>query len=132
VHGLLEPLDTHPPEVERDPGLRVVGQQPARSHPQLEAPVGEEVQRGRVLGEDGGMPEIVVEDHAPHADRGGRVGSRHDGHGGGDLVAEVIGHDEDAVAQVLRPARLAQPLLARVAQTREGAEAERPHGVQSE
>ena len=91
------------------PGLVVVGAHPAGTEAHFEAAVAEHVERGRLLGQHEGVAVVVAEDQRPHAQRGGGRGHRGQGGHGGELVAEVVGHEQRAVAEVLGLAGLLGP-----------------------
>ena len=91
------------------PGLLVVGLHPSGAEAELEAALAQHVEGGRLLGQDDRVPVVVAEDEGAHAQGGGGGG-----HGGqrrhrGQLVAEVVGHEQGRVAEVLGPAGLIGP-----------------------
>ena len=105
----LEARHAHGRVVVGQPGLVVVGAHPAGAEAHFEAAVAQHVERGRLLGQHEGVAVVVAEDQRAHAQR--RRGGRHrrQGRDGGELVPEVIGHEQGAVAEVLGFARLCGP-----------------------
>ena len=58
--GLGEPREAKPRRLDRQPCLGVVGGHPAGSEPELEATVRQDICGSRFLGNQSGMPEVVV------------------------------------------------------------------------
>ena len=87
----------------------VVRAHPARAEAELETTVAQHVERGRLLGEHERMAVVVAEDERAHAQA--RRRPRHCGESGnrGELITEVVGHEEGAVAEVLGFAGLLGP-----------------------
>lgn len=56
-----------PPRLKFEPDLVVFGAHVPRSHPELEAPVREKVDRGSVPRDQAGVSEVVVEDESANA-----------------------------------------------------------------
>ncbi len=109
LHGLFEARHAHGRVVVGQPGLVVVGAHPAGTEAHFEATVAQHVERGRLLGQHEGVPVVVAEDQRAHAERGGGGGHRGQGRHGRQLVAEVVGHEQRAVAEVLGLAGLRGP-----------------------
>ena len=109
--ALSEARHPHARWVHGDAGVLVVRPQPARAHAELEAAARDDVERRRLLGQDDGMPEVVVEDERAYPQR--RRGLRRHGGGdhGGPLVVEVVGDVEGRVAHALRLARQVAPRI---------------------
>ncbi len=78
----------------------VVRTHPACAEAELEATVAQHVERGRFLGQHERMPVVVAEDERAHAQARRRAGDSGEGRNGRQLVAEVIGHQQRAVAEV--------------------------------
>ena len=106
----LEAVDAHRRRVVGQAERVVVGLHPPRADAELEAAVGEQVDRRRFLREDRGMLVVVVEHERPDAQRR-RVRGRHRDRGQRrEFVAEVIGHEERRVAEVFDLAGLVAPV----------------------
>ncbi len=126
LHRLLEARHPDGRVVVGEPGLVVVAAHPARAQAQLEAALAQQVEGGRLLGQHERVAVVVAEDEGPHPERA--RGGRHRGQGGhgGQLVAEVVGHEQGAVAEVLCLAGLLGPgagrAVRRLAQLRGEAE----------
>ena len=58
------------------------------------------------------MAVVVAEDQRAHPQRGGGGGHRGQGRHRGQLVAEVVGHEQGGVTEVLGPAGLVGPRAA--------------------
>ena len=110
---LLEPVHPDSRSVVGQTGVVVVGSHPAGAQAQFEAPFAEHVKRGRLLGQHEGMAVVVAEDQRTHAQRCRGRGHSGQGRDGRQLVAEVIGHEQRAVAEVLGLACLLGPALGR-------------------
>ena len=106
---LLKPVDADGGVVVDHPGLVVVGAHPAGSEAELEAAVAEHVERGCLLGQHDGVAVVVSEDERTDAQRGRRRGRGGEGRHRSELVAEVIGHEQGGVPEVLDLARLLRP-----------------------
>ena len=109
LHGLLEPLHPHPGRVIGEAGLLVVGLHPSGAQAHLEAAVAQHIEGGRLLGQDERIPVVVPEDQGAHPQRGGGGCRRGQGRRRGELVAEVVRHEESRVAQILGLACLFGP-----------------------
>ena len=71
-----------------DAGPHVLGLVDAHAQPEDEAPAGEELERGGLLGHDGGGPQGQLEDAGPES----RPGRRDGGHGQrGERLADGVG-----------------------------------------
>ena len=134
LHRLLEPLHPHPGRVVGDARLLVVGLHPSGAQAHFEAALAQHIERGRLLGQDERVPVVVPEDQRAHPQRGGGRGGGGQGRRRGQLVAEVVRHEQGRVAEILGPAGLFGPRAGRavgpLAQL--GGEAERvaiSHGV---
>ena len=106
-------LDTHAGRVERDRGLVVLLLQPPGPDTQLEPPAREHVERGRGLGEQGGMAEVVVEHEAADPES---IAHHRGGHQRRDRVQsahEVVQREVAVVAERIDPADHLDPLFAR-------------------
>ena len=123
---LLEARHPHGRVVVGQPGLVVVGAHPAGAEAHFEAAVAQHVERGRLLGQHEGVAVVVAEDQRAHAQRGRGGRHRRQGGDGRQLVAEVVGHEQRAVAEVLGLAGLLGPraggAVRRLAQLRGEAE----------
>jgi hypothetical protein len=106
---LFEPVHPHPRWVVGDARLLVVGLHPSRAKTHFETALAQHVEGGRLLGQHERVPVVVSEDERPQP-QGGR-GRRGGGQGGGgcQLVAEVVGHEQGRVAEVLGPPGLRRP-----------------------
>src|SRR5205807_7689879 len=99
---LLQTRDAHPGVVEADSRLRIVAHVPARADSQLETPVGEEVNRRRVLREHEWMTEVVAGHEGSDAERRRRRGSRCKSRKRRELASKVIRDEKDVVPGCLR------------------------------
>jgi hypothetical protein len=131
LEALLQTPDAHRRGIHGDARLLVVRGQPAGAHPELEAAIGDHVERGRLLGQDDGVAEVVVQDQSADAQRGRGFGGHGAGHHGGPLVVQVVRHVEGGVTQVFGLAGQAAPLLSRVGPRDLEREAEGGHGGRS-
>ena len=109
LHRLLEPLHPHPGRVIGEAGLLVVGLHPSGAQAHFEAALAQHIEGGRLLGQDERVPVVVPEDQRAHPQRGGGGGRGGQGRRRGQLVAEVVRHEQGRVAQVLGPACLFGP-----------------------
>ena len=57
------------------------------------------------------MAEVVGEDERSHTEARGRQRGRGEGGDGGEVITEVIGDDEDRIAELLDPPRLRDQLV---------------------
>ena len=112
-HTLGEALHPHRRCVVGDAGLLVVAAHPPRTHAELEAAVAQQVHGGGLLGQHERMAVVVVEHEGPHPEPVGGARRRHQGGHGGELVPEVVGHEQGGVAEVLRLAGLFGPRAGR-------------------
>ena len=123
--GLGEASDPRAGRIEGDAGLLVVGEQrTAGAEAELEAAVREQVEGGRLLGDEGGVTQVVLQ-HEGADPEGGGGGDGGEGGAEGELLVEVIGDQGDVVAERLNPSRLLAPFLARRGVRELDAEAER-------
>ena len=106
---LLEARHPHRGEVVGEAGLVVVGAHPAGAETQLEAPLAQHVEGGGLLGQHEGVAVVVAEDQRAHAQRGGRGRHRSQRRDRRQLVAEVVGHEQRAVARGPRPGGPGRP-----------------------
>jgi hypothetical protein len=111
-HPFLEAVDPLPGWVVDNARLVVVRTHPARAQPQLQPPVGKQVERCRFLGQGQGVAIVVVENQG--ADPEGRcgVGCGHHGRDGCQLVTKVVGKSQRRVAEGFRLAGLVGPVVA--------------------
>ncbi len=131
LDALGQPRHPHPGRIHRDAGLLVVRRHPAGTEPELEASAGDDVERGRLLGEHDRVAEVVVEHERTDAKR--RRGLRRNGecHHRRPLVVEVIGHVEGGVAEILGLASQFAPRTGGCRMRRLQGEAEGGHGGRS-
>ncbi len=99
LHRLFEALDPDPWRVVREARLFVVGLHPSGAEAELEAALAQDIERGRFLGQHEGVPVVVAEDERAQAQRGGGGGHGGQGRHRGQLVAEVVGHEQGGVAR---------------------------------
>ncbi len=92
-----------------EPGLFVVGLHPSGTEAELEAPLAQEVERRRLLGQHKGVAVVVTEDERAQAQ--GRRGPSDGGQGRdrGELVTEVVGHEQGRVPEVFAVTSLFGP-----------------------
>ena len=110
---LREPRDAHAGPVERHAGLLVVDGHPARADAELEATVGEQVERRHLARQHDRMLVVVAEHERTDAQRvGDRGGVRERDRRREIVVDEVVGHEERRVAERLGLAGLLGELLA--------------------
>ena len=113
---LLEARNAHGCLVEGDVGRLVLRAQPACAQAELESTVGQEVERGRLLGEHRGVVVVNAEDAAADAQCGRRFGGHgHSGDGGQRLnrmvrLIDDLSRSDKVVGQVQR--RVAELLYA--------------------
>ena len=95
-------LTRTPAAVHRDARLLVVACviQPG-AEADLEPAAGEHVDGGQLLGQHDRVLVVVVEHERADLQRGGGVGRGHQRRHGRELVAEVVGHEERGVPEVL-------------------------------
>ena len=88
--------------IERDPGLRVVGRRRAAgAESELEASIGEEIERGRLRRHQRRMPEVVGQPESPDTQGGGRGGRSGKGRAESELAAYVVGREQRGITQAL-------------------------------
>src|SRR5207302_251544 len=116
LDGLLQPRDAHAGVVEADSRLGIVAHVPTGADAQLETPVGEEVDRRRVLREHEWMTEVVAGHESADAERRRRLGSRCKSRKRRELSSEVIRDKKYVVPSRLRSRRGFTPLGSRVRQ----------------
>src|SRR5437588_512759 len=110
---LLQPRDAHAGFIEADSRLRIVAHVPARADAQLETPVGEEVDRRRVLREYEWMTKVVAGHEGADAERRRRRGSRCESWKRRELASKVIRDEKDVVPGCLRSRCGCMPLGSR-------------------
>ena len=127
---LREPGDAHARTVEGHPGLLVVDRHPARADAELEAAVGEQIERGHLAREHHRVLVVVAEHERADAQRVGDGRDVRERDRGREIVVdEVIGHEERRVAERLGLARLLGELPPRAALGRDDTESKRTiHG----
>jgi hypothetical protein len=112
--------------VVRQSGLVVVRAHPAGAQAHFEAAVAQDIERGGLLRQHERVAVVVPEDQGTHAQRGGGRGHGRQGRDWRQLLAEVVRHEQCAVAQVLGFAGLLGPgaggAVGRLAQLRGKAE----------
>ena len=117
--ALLEAVHPFAQRRQRDAERRVLLLVPAGAHPQHQPPSGEQVDRGRHPGQQGGMAEGHRADQGAEPDPAGSPGQRRQrgpgfqrgALGAGHDAEEVIGAPERVEAQFLDPVRHAEPAL---------------------
>ena len=111
-HGdaLVHAGHPHAGRVHRDARLVVVALHPAGADAHLEPAAGQHVDGGQLLGQHDRVLVVVVEHERTHLQLGGGVGGGHQRRDGGQLVAEVIGHEQGVVAEVLGLAGQLRPV----------------------
>ena len=109
LHGLFETIHPHPGRVIGEAGFLVVGLHPSGAQAHFEAALAQHIEGGRLLGQDERIPVVVPEDRGAHPQRGG--GGRRGGQGRrrGELIAEVVRHEQSRVAEILGLACLCRP-----------------------
>src|SRR3989442_1614679 len=107
---LREPVDARLRWVVRDPELRVIARVPPRAEPELEPAIREEIDRRGLLREHHGVAVVVVEDEAADPQAARDVGPGAERRQPCQLLGDVVGDQEDVVAQVLHAARVLAPL----------------------
>ena len=108
-HALGEAVHPHARWVVGDARLLVVAAHPPRPEPELEPAPRQHVEGGRLLGQHDGMAVVVVEDERADPQRRGGVGRGHEGGHRCQLVAEMVGHEQRRVPEVLGLAGLLGP-----------------------
>jgi hypothetical protein len=130
--ALEEPVDADAGRVVRDARLLVVADLPAGAETDLEPSVGQDVERRQLLGEHDRVLVVVVEHERTDAQRRRGVGGTLQGRHRGELVGEVVGHRQRAVAERFDLACQLHPLVPAADGGALDAEAERTwmrHGV---
>src|SRR3989442_9799840 len=107
---LREPVDARLRWVVRDPELRVIARVPPRAEPELEPAIREEIDRRGLLREHHGVAVVVVEDEAADPQAARDVGRGDERRQRCELLGDVVGDQEDVVAQVLYAARVLAPI----------------------
>ena len=110
IDRLAQPGQTHPGRVERQSGLIIIGAHPARSNAQFETSLGEKVKRGRLLGQNRGMPIVIGQHHGAEPEARtvlGRRGKRD--HRRVTQAREVIVDQQDVDGAVVERAYLVPP-----------------------
>jgi hypothetical protein len=125
VDGLAQALDAGVGIGLVDARDGIVVLQPAGADGHDEAPVGQQVDGGRLLGEHHRVPEVHTGDERPHLDGVGRRRRGHDRRHGSELVAEVIVDLEAHVAEIFGLLGQIGPLLRRAGLGGLGPELER-------
>jgi len=111
---LFQSRNARPRRVERQAHRLVLGAQPARPKPKLQAPAGERGERRGLLGEQRGVAEVVGEHHGAQVDALGGASCGGEGHQRRVLLAKIVGHQvvadqECVVAELLDAADMGEP-----------------------
>jgi hypothetical protein len=127
--SLLEPLDARRRRRELDPGVDVLLLQPSGTETDLQPSFREHVERRQLLGEHGGLPEVLREDGLGDPQRRGGVGDGLPGDERSERSHEVVGQTEGGVAELLDVPRGREQLLSFGGDAAREAEPERPDGA---
>jgi len=80
--------------IKRKTSLFIFALMPASADSQLEASIGEEIERGYLFGKYNRMAEVVIEYKCADTQGAGSIRRRHEGYEGRKLVDKVIGQQE--------------------------------------
>jgi hypothetical protein len=109
THGLCQAFDPAPSRVKAYPHLVVLGVHEPRSKAELEATIGQEIDRRRFPRDQNRVAEIIVEDIGAYAEMRRGFGSTHQGRQRREAVGQVIWHVQHRIAKRFELARFVHP-----------------------
>jgi hypothetical protein len=109
TYGLCQALDPAPAGVKADPELVVLGLHEPRAEAELEAAIGQQIDRRRFPRYQDRVAEIIVEDIGADAEMRRGFGSTHQRRQRRETVGQVIGHTQYRIAQRFELARFVHP-----------------------